>query len=87
VTIDMAPEVWRRRQRLRKVLVAGTVAAGLAGATAAFLYAEPHAQRRRLASDSADPSGAPSAATSAPSYPDPFLKMTPAGIEAAWALR
>lgn len=72
------PELWQRRRRTRKVLVAGTLLAVLVAAPVAALYLDRNTSRGRLPSP-AGPSGASSLDAGTP---DPFVKMTPAGIDA-----
>jgi hypothetical protein len=70
---DVDSKVWRRQQRTRKVMVGAAMAAALAvvlGASFCSLYMERREPRRL------------SPATSSSGYPDPFLRMTRAGIDA-----
>jgi hypothetical protein len=83
MTMDMDPETWRRQQRTRRILVAGAMVVLLAVVFVVALNAERSkttAHSPPASAGAATASGGGS--TSAPSYPDPFLSMTPAGIEA-----
>jgi hypothetical protein len=81
--MDIGPDVWRRRRATRTILVAAVMLALIAVAVAAPFLLERSKPRGVLPVTTGAPA-TPPAGTSAstPSYPDPFLAMTPAGIEA-----
>lgn len=78
--VDLDPAMWQRRRRIRKVLVGGAVAALLAAALGAPLYSR-YAERSKPRGISPPVGIAASASAPGPGYPDPFLRMTRAGID------
>ena len=80
--MDADPESWGRQRRTRRILVTVTMVAALALVPGALLCTERRSRRGNSPAVGTATSAASSGTSSGPRYPDPFLRMTPAGIAA-----